>query len=249
MVSWKAAGRSDRGRVRHVDEDAYLIDERLGLFLVADGVGGHNAGEVASRMAVDSIRATVAEELATTAPSEFDGAAVLEHALRKADRQIREAAARNEDYRGMATTVVALLARPGGAWVAHAGDSRAYLQREGQLGRWTEDHSAIAEMNRANPAVSTGNLLNSPIAHMVTQCLGREAPVSPDIRAIAVEAGDRILLCCDGLTDMVTDPTISTLLREEKSREECCRRLIEAANEAGGRDNVTVVVIDVPNGP
>lgn len=128
------------------------------------------------------------------------------------------------------------------------GDSRAYLLRGGELTRLTEDHSAAAELTRSAPDLDRALLAESPLAHVLTRCLGKDTEATPDIRPITIEKGDRLLLCCDGLTDMVPDARVEGILSGSAPPEECCRRLIEAANKAGGKDNITVLVVDVSAG-
>jgi protein phosphatase len=239
---FRAAGLSDTGRVRANDEDAFLIDEALGFFAVADGIGGHRAGEVASRLAVDT-----AAQIIRDARPDSDTADMLRQAFRLAHERIQREEAGNPACRGMGTTLVALLATPSGsAWVAHAGDSRAYIRHGRHMIPLTRDHSLLASFARDNPGLSL-DLLNqrSRFAHVLTRSLGMEGALVPDVQPISLEPGDRILLCCDGLTDLVPDEDIGGVLAVEPQREACCRRLIDAANTRGGDDNITVVIVDV----
>jgi PPM family protein phosphatase len=241
----RAAGCTDRGRVRPIDEDAFLVDDEVGLYAVADGVGGNRAGEVASRIAVD-----VAGSLLRTALS--GGAASdpprlreeIVSAFRHADSRIHETARSEEEFQGMATTLVLAIVANSFAWIAHIGDSRAYLRRSGELTRLTEDHSVIARLERDNPSLDVAIWKQSPLAHMLLRCLGKNSDSTPEIRDLALEPGDRLLLCCDGLTDMVPDKSITRIL-ETRLPEDACRELIDAANAAGGKDNITAVVIDI----
>ena len=239
---FRASALSDRGRVRRKDEDAFLVDADLGLFAVADGVGGHSAGEIASRIAVETISASLRRE--TNRGAALDAKTVLEEAFRDADEEIRQQA-KSPDKRGMGSTLVVLFAPSASAWTAHVGDSRGYLLRAGALKPLTQDHSAIAELARMTPGFDRSQLEDSPLAHVLTRCLGREGSAEPEIRPLLLRKDDRLLLCCDGLTDMVPEETMARILAETPSREECCRRLVDAANAAGGKDNVTVAVVDV----
>lgn len=241
----RAAAQSDRGRLRDSDEDAFLVDEASGLFAVADGVGGHRAGEVASRIAVETLAATVKADLKNL-PGEtaVNADALLLEAFRRADDEIRRQAASHPDLRGMASTLVALFAPSATAWVAHVGDSRAYLLRQKELWRLTEDHSALAQLARENPNAELSHLEDSRLAHVLVRCLGANGNAVPDVRPTPLEEGDRLLLCCDGLTDMVEECEIERILAEARPLEECCNRLVAAANEAGGKDNITVLVAD-----
>jgi serine/threonine protein phosphatase PrpC len=242
----RAAGASDRGRMRAVDEDAYAADPQIGVFLVADGVGGSRGGEVASRLAVDAAREVLRGALSEGSSGVGEKApALLARAFRAAHESVKAAADSEPEHRGMATTLVALLVRGRSGWVAHLGDSRGYLVRRGDLRQLTEDHSVIAGLARNSPGLEVSSFKKSPIAHVLTRCVGKNGDPAPDVREIAVEPGDRLLLCCDGLTDMVADTEIQAILASRQTPEECCRRLISLANEAGGRDNITAVVVDV----
>ncbi len=236
-VRLRASALSDIGRVRHNDEDAFLVDEALGLFAVADGVGGHNAGEIASRIAVETLSVSFRDAADRGAPA--DAERVLENAFRSADEEIRRQA-QSPDKRGMGSTLVVLFAPSAAAWTAHVGDSRAYLWRDVTLSCLTRDHSGIADLADRVSGPDRLRLLDSPLAHVLTRCLGMEGSAGPEIRPLLLQEHDRLLLCCDGLTDMVSEETVARILAEVPSRKECCRRLVDTANDAGGRDNVTV---------
>ena len=244
MIRLRAAGKSDLGRVRDKDEDAFLVREDIGLFAVADGVGGHRAGEVASRIAVEALASTLGQALARPAEA-FDTVAALSEAFRVAHEGIRQHAESHPRCRGMGTTLVTLLSRSTAAWLAHVGDSRAYLLRRGKFSRLTEDHSAATELARRTPEFDLAALKSSPLAHVLTRCLGMNGSAGADIRPITLESQDRLLLCCDGLTDMLSEERIAQILASVTLRDTCCQSLIDAANEAGGKDNITVVVADV----
>lgn len=244
-LRFRAAARSDTGLVRRRDEDAYLIDAALGLFALADGVGGHRAGDVASRIAVETLADVVRSRGPREAGGPIDGPALLRSAFQIADERIHASAEASTERSGMATTLVAIYAPRSSAWVAHVGDSRAHLWRRGSLTCLTQDHSAVAELARQSPDIDVALLRNSPLAHVLTRSVGSGGNGAPDILPISLEPGDRVLLCCDGLTDMVTDHDIADVLARAVDPEGCCQRLVEAANDAGGRDNVTVLIVDV----
>lgn len=245
-LDWEAAGVTDVGRVRRNDEDAYLVDTDRGLFAVADGVGGSRAGEVASRLAVDTAAQVLAE-------SSRDGGSetvpqLIARMFSKANAAIVERAAREAALGQMATTLVLLYLdrASGGAWIAHCGDSRVYRWRGGVLERLTRDHSfaeALAQAGGGGVSVRA----QSPFGHVLTRCLGRQDS-SPDIRDIDALPGDRFLLCCDGLTDMIPENALGDLLGPRLSPAESGRRLIDGANAAGGKDNITAVVVDIAAG-
>src|SRR5918994_999787 len=229
---------TDAGKVRQNNEDALLVGEGEDetLFIVADGIGGFEAGEVASSLAV--------EVLKDLQPDEPFGAAIGE-----ANRRIVAAGRGDEKLSGMGTTVVAI--RFGGtqrepvAEVAHVGDSRAYLMRGGDMKPITEDHSLVAELVRSGD-LTRDQAAEHPQKNLITRALGADEEVDVDTAVLPVEAGDRILLCSDGLTDMVAEARIAEiLLGSPDDPERAARGLLTAALDAGGNDNITVVVVDV----
>jgi serine/threonine protein phosphatase PrpC len=245
-LDWEAAGVTDVGRVRRNDEDAFLVDTDRGLFAVADGVGGSRAGEVASRLAVDTAAGVLAEAVLGGVPGDVPG--LIARMFSKANAAIVERAASEAALGQMATTLVLLYLdrASGGAWIAHCGDSRVYRWRGGSLERLTRDHSfaeALAQAGGGGVSVRA----QSPFGHVLTRCLGRQDS-SPDIRDIDAIPGDRFLLCCDGLTDMIPENDLGELLGPRLSPAESGRRLIDGANAAGGKDNITAVVVDISAG-
>jgi PPM family protein phosphatase len=231
-------GLTDAGKVRRNNEDTLLVGEGKDetLFAVADGIGGFEAGEVASSIAV-----RVLEELEPGAP--------FEAAIQEANRQILAVGRGDEKLSGMGTTLVA--ARFGGtqerpvAEIAHVGDSRAYLLRGGNLRPLTEDHSLVAELVRSGD-LTRDQAAEHPQKNLITRALGAEEEVDVDTAVLPVETGDRILLCSDGLSDMIPEGQISEILADSPDDPETpARRLLSAALDAGGTDNVTVVVVDV----
>jgi PPM family protein phosphatase len=238
MLLLEPFGVTDAGKVRRNNEDSLLVGEGKDetLFAVADGIGGFEAGEVASRIAIEVL-------------GELEPGSSFEEAIGEANRRILAAGRGDERLSGMGTTVVAV--RFGGtheepvAEVAHVGDSRAYLLRSGNLSPVTEDHSLVAELVRSGD-LTRAQAAEHPQKNLITRALGAEDDVEVDTAVLAVEAGDRFLLCSDGLTDMVPEDRISEILTESPGDpERAARRLLSAALEAGGTDNVTVVVVDV----
>lgn len=250
--SW--AVTSDSGLRRSSNEDSYCTRADLGLFIVADGMGGHVAGEVASRVAVDAIQVFIQETAGAdkhrTWPFPFEPALSLEAnrlkaAFRLANRRIGSAIADSSDLRGMATTASALLAGREGACVAHVGDSRVYVLREGRLEQITHDHSWVEEQVRAGTMSPTA-ARQHPWRNVVTRALSGGEDPEVDVVEITPAAAERYLLCSDGLFGVVTDEQIAAILSaREVPLEEVCRRLVEAANAAGGPDNITALVLDV----
>jgi protein phosphatase len=264
----RSFGLSDPGRVRTSNEDNFLIADlarllrvrqtslpqpktlqarsRGHILLVADGMGGHQAGEVASALSVETVEAFVVELLRRFSNLQADDDKGVIHDLREAiqqaDSRIIEEAREHPEFKGMGTTLTAAFASGQRLFVLHAGDSRCYIFREGHLVRLTEDHTVVAEMlNRG--AIQPEEARRSPFRHIVTNVLGGEhAGVRVEVQRVHLESGDVLLLCTDGLTDMLEDRKIAAVLAEEADPEGACVRLVQEANEAGGRDNVTAVV-------
>ncbi len=253
-VRIRAYGLSDVGRVRSLNEDSFTIEPELGLYLVADGMGGHGHGDVASRLAVDAIRDSLRQGLDRggwqAALGRLGGEGVevdsrlLERALVQANERLLGAVERRPELAGMGTTVVALVGREGCAAVAHVGDSRAYRLRAGRLEPLTHDHTWVAEQ------VSAGNLSEDqardhPFKSVVTRALGGDAEVTVEAVEIDLAAGDLYLLCSDGLTGMVSDERIHQRLASSRSLTSLCNGLVADALKAGGKDNITAVALAV----
>jgi protein phosphatase len=257
MLSW--AVRTDPGLRRSSNEDSYCTRADLGLFVVADGMGGHAAGEVASRVAVETIQTFIAESAGAdknrTWPFPFEPQISLEGnrlkaAFRLANRQIANAMADSADLRGMATTASAVLAGPHSACVAHVGDSRVYAldMRDGSLHQVTEDHSWVEEQVRAGTMTSSA-ARQHPWRNVVTRALSGGSDPDIDTVELTPKPGERLLLCSDGLSGVVAHDAIERILADRQlTLEQICDQLVAAANEGGGPDNVTalVVQIDVP---
>lgn len=250
-LSW--AVRTDPGLRRSSNEDSYCTRADLGLFVVADGMGGHVAGEVASRIAVETIQTFIAETAGAdknrTWPFPFEPTISLDGnrlkaAFRLANRQIANAMTDAVDLRGMATTASALLASRERACVAHVGDSRIYVLRSGTLEQITSDHSWVEEQVRAGTMTPTA-ARQHPWRNVVTRALAGGDDPEIDIVELSPKPGERFLLCSDGLFTVVPHDTIVRLLGERVALEAVCEHLIAAANDAGGPDNVTTLVIEV----
>jgi len=231
------ASLSDTGRQRTSNEDAFVElcrPDGLRLLMVADGMGGHAAGETASHTAVETARNVVKAALGS--PDE-----ALRQAFEAANRAIHEAAERDAKLHGMGTTGVALLAAPSGrCWVAHVGDSRAYRLRGERLEALTEDHSFVAELQRRG-LIDAAEAAVHPRRHQVLRSLGIEPEVEVELRALEVEPGDCVLLCSDGLSGVVDEAEIAERLASQDPAE-AARSLVELANERGGPDNITVQI-------
>lgn len=227
------AGGTDVGHLRADNEDAYLVNPPL--FAVADGLGGHQAGEVASSIAI--------ERLLAEAPRLADAKA-LARAVRAANGAVIQAADAGQGRAGMGTTLTAAMIDGVRIALAHVGDSRAYLLDQGALTQITQDHSMVADMVR-NGTLSAEESRFHPNRSVITRALGSDPNMLVDTFEVDAAPGDRLLLCSDGLTSMVDDREIERILGEAPSAEEAVDRLIEAANDAGGQDNITVVVAEI----
>jgi len=231
-VKLAAASATDVGLVRSNNEDAFLVDDQRGLFAVADGMGGHRGGEVASHTAIEALRAAVAN------------GTPLHDAITRANTAVLTRAAAEEELTGMGTTMTAAVAVGGHQLlVGHVGDSRAYLLHDGTLRRATEDHSLVEEMVREG-RLTPEQAESHPQRAIVTRALGVDENVDVDLYTLDIEAGDRVVLCSDGLTTMVRERDIERLARTEPDPQRLAEALVAAANRAGGDDNITVVVID-----
>jgi serine/threonine protein phosphatase PrpC len=243
--------RSDVGRKRKGNEDAHAVDPRYKLFVVADGMGGHAAGEVASRIAVDAIT----EFVALTAGNEeitwpfglddsisYDGNR-LKTAIRHANRRVLEATHERAELEGMATTVAAVLVDGDVANLAHVGDSRIYLWSGGEITLLTSDHSWVNEQIQTG-VISPEQARSHPLRNVVTRALGGRSDLLVDVQSRRMEGGEVLLLCSDGLTTMIADDEIAHILEESGGDVRgAAQALVDAANERGGEDNITVVLL------
>jgi protein phosphatase len=222
------------GRVRDHNEDGYLIDDELELIAVADGMGGHQGGEVASATALEVLLAEYVER------HDLRDAAVA------ANDAVYDRSLEDDAVRGMGTTLTAAVVGDDHETLifGHVGDSRAYLFRDGELRRVTTDHSLVEELLLAGE-LTEDEAFRDPRRSQITRAVGLEPGVEVDLYPVALVAGDRVLLCSDGLTDMVRDDVLTEALANEPDPEAVAQRLVDAANANGGVDNITVVVADV----
>jgi serine/threonine protein phosphatase PrpC len=246
----QAFGLTHVGRQRQHNEDTFLVADEARLYLVADGMGGHAAGEIASRIAVDSISEFIlhTKEDDGTWPHAYDEnyrrtTNRLMAAVRLANTRVLEAMRKDARLRGMGTTVVACLADDTTMSVAHVGDSRAYLIRNGQLSRLTNDHSWVFEQVQAG-MLTEAEAEKHPLRNVITRALGGALSVSPDAAEVEAHPGDVYLLCSDGLTGMVPEEEILRVVTDSSGDiEKACQELIDTANERGGLDNVTAILV------
>jgi protein phosphatase len=243
--------RSDVGKKRKGNEDALFLNPEQKLYVVADGMGGHAAGEVASRVAVDAINEFVTltggnEEI--TWPFGLDETISyegnrLKTAIRHANRRVLEATRESAEYEGMATTVAAVLVDGDVAHLAHVGDSRIYLWSGGEIAQLTSDHSWVNEQIQSG-VISAEQARSHPLRNVVTRALGGRSDLVVDIQARRMSAGEILLLCSDGLTTMIADDDIARILqRSGGDVAAAADALVDEANERGGEDNITVVLL------
>ncbi|MBW1723068.1 MAG: Stp1/IreP family PP2C-type Ser/Thr phosphatase [Deltaproteobacteria bacterium] len=250
----KSAGLTDVGLKRKGNEDAFHLEDSLGLYIVADGMGGHLAGEVASRIALDIIIESCRRWIEQENPREdlfgaYDetltakGNCILS-SIRLANRVIYEMAMHYEQYQGMGTTVVILLVTPDMVIAANVGDSRIYLVRNGRIERLSRDHTIVWEQVEQG-IISPEEAALSPLKHVLTRNLGSAEQVDPDIFEIDPGEDDLYILCTDGLTDLVEDNEILEMTFTESEPQTLCQRFVESALERGGHDNTTVVCVSL----
>jgi protein phosphatase len=246
-----ARGVTDTGRRRDHNEDALLVDPALGLFVVADGMGGHAGGGTASSLAVDTIQAHV-RAARQAEPEAFDAPAgpgasrvpgVLRDAVEAACRSIYRAAQEDPSLAGMGTTVTAAIFAGRSAFLAHVGDSRFYLARGGRIFQVSEDHSLVNEQFKAG-AITAEEARSSRFRNIITRSVGFEEEVLVDVMEVEVEPGDTVVLCCDGLSNLVSEEEILGVATREPL-DTSPEQLVELANERGGDDNITVIVVKV----
>lgn len=243
-LPWEFAALTDAGKVRGNNEDAIAFDPSLGVAVLADGMGGYNGGEVASGMAIALVQASFGRWLAHAGPAAPSRAMrrAMQNSTDEANRAIFEAGAANAQLRGMGTTLVVAAFGGPRVLVGHIGDSRCYRLRRGtEFELLTRDHSLLQEQLDAG-AITPEEAAVSPHRNLVTRALGIERQVELEVNEHAAEPGDLFLLCSDGLSEMVSDAQIFTLLLQDNSLPEKATLLVAAANENGGRDNISVVL-------
>jgi PPM family protein phosphatase len=261
-------GLTDQGKVRTSNEDHFLVakmvkalqveltslpqrtlhqgSNRGYLFVVADGIGGHAAGAKASALAIDSVESFVLDSLKWFAPCKGkDQNQVLsdfQYAVQQVNARVLDEAAERPELHGMGTTLTLAYNFSNELYIAHVGDSRCYLSRGGDLHRLTRDHTVVDQLVRAG-ALAPADVARHHLRHVLTNTVGGHTPeVKAELHKIHLERGDRLLLCSDGLTEMVPEEKIRRIMDTESNPELACRQLVQCANDAGGKDNVTVVV-------
>ena len=241
VVHYTASVLTDRGRKRASNEDAFGISVERGVYVVCDGMGGAAAGEVASTLAVAEVMRLLIERTgASPLPIE------AEQSVAAANQAIYSRSQRNQKLSGMGTTLVALLVEDCHAWIVNVGDSRCYRLRASRpnshIEQITLDHSLVEEQIRLGQ-MSRQEALHSPLKNVITRALGTQSSVTPDVFELETEPGDLFLLCSDGLTRDLSDSLLESILRLDLPLESLCSRLIAAANDAGGHDNITCLLV------
>lgn len=253
-MNYKSAGITHPGMKRELNEDSFAILQDQGVFVVADGMGGHNAGEVASKIAIDAIAGffnASEQDEDMTWPYKLDPTLSLDAnklivGIKFANIQIFRTSSSDASYSGMGTTVVSILAKEGSdeLYVAHVGDSRCYCFYEDKLSQISEDHSLVNEYVKAGQ-LTREQAKNFPYKNMIMRALGMKDNVLVDVQKRRALIGEIYLICSDGLSDMVPDKDMESILKQHLTLEETARQLVDQANANGGKDNITVVLVKV----
>ena len=231
---------TDVGKVRDINQDCFAIDPSRGLVMVADGMGGHLAGEKAAQSAVEVVSAVLAEN----DPREGDVQANIQRAVQEANRQIVQASMSDASMRGMGTTATVAIIDGENVYLGHVGDSRAYLVRDGGfIEQVTEDHSVVAQLLKAG-AITPQEAIHHPYRNVITRCLGMQMDVEADVAVVHWKVGDRLLLCTDGLSGLVADDELAGMAGEHEDLQDACQKMLDLAMARGGYDNITVVMAE-----
>jgi protein phosphatase len=233
-----ASARTDVGLRRTANEDCFALAATAGLYLVADGMGGHTAGQVASRLATEGT-VTAFRRVASADASLTEK---LRYCVAAANREVFDTAQNKPEFQGMGTTLVALLAGHGRIALAHVGDSRAYLIRGGRVRRLTDDHSLVAELVRRREITEVA-ARGHPHRHVLTRAIGVRRSVEADLAELTPAVGDVVVLCSDGLTGHVQDAEIAQAVSDNEDLDAVCEGLVDLANARGGEDNITVALV------
>lgn len=251
-VKVRIAGCTDTGLRRQINEDHIGFDQDLGIAVLADGMGGHQSGEIASHMAVESVLENLQELMNPETSGAITGSQLLEqvsNTISYSNTRIFDAAEKLEQHKGMGTTVVALIVKESQIYAGHVGDSRLYLYRQRALTRITRDHSLVQDLiDRGFYTEEEARQAN--VGHIVTRALGTKEEVEVDTVQQEFQQGDIFLLCSDGLSDMVDDWRIEEMLREgAQDLQSTAQALVDTANRNGGKDNISVILVEVVNKP
>jgi serine/threonine protein phosphatase PrpC len=240
-ISWGAA--THVGKVREANEDTFLAEPQLALFVVSDGMGGHRGGELASKIVIEDLPVMIEtglDKLKVGCPKAIKS--LLSRSIAEQSRQLRMEGASESGFKDMGATLVTILLRNKRCFVANLGDSRVYLFRKGRLSQLTRDHSVVSDLVMEG-LIGPEEAKNHEARGEITSYVGMEEKPRPHVRSFLLKKNDRLLLCSDGLTDLVDDENIAAILQEDPDSEAVCKKLVDAANAAGGHDNITVVVV------
>jgi len=248
----RSVGKTDIGLVRKVNEDSFLCEKLDGiedtyLYIVADGMGGHNAGEVASSMAVEEIASYIKENIGELMLGDREIQDLIRNAITHANDKVYKTSILKSNCLGMGTTLSMVLVKGTVIYIGHVGDSRIYLIRENRIERLTEDHSLVAELIKAG-TIKPEEAANHPQKNVITKALGTEYTLEPDVSRCDMQNGDIILICTDGLSNTVYEEDIVDLVVNTSDLNEACELLVNKAKEKGGFDNITAVVIQMCKG-
>lgn len=247
----EAYGVSDVGKKRSRNEDSFLVSDEIQLYIVADGMGGHSGGEYASRLAVSTVEEVLlsmnsdpeATVISGVNSDETEFGDRLRYAIEVASQKIFDQALYDPDLKGMGTTITAVMVENSQAFVANVGDSRVYLQRGSIIEQKTNDHSLVNEQIQAG-LISEEDAKNHKLKNIITRSVGYQEEVEIDIAKFALEKGDKLILCSDGLTNLVDDAQIYETISQNDIKASC-QKLVDLANENGGDDNITVVICEI----
>lgn len=237
-----AASKTDIGKIARHNEDYVWVHEQAGVYIVADGMGGHEAGDVASRLSATSVGQSLVMSLPDTPDAPLEMSNALTMAIEKANHVVRQASAKAEQVRRMGATIAVAVTRLPNVYIAHAGDARIYLATEKGLTQLTDDDSWVAQL-AASGIISDTDRLNNRLSHIITKAIGQNTPVDAATGHVVVKPGNWMLLCSDGLWNMVDDTQILAAIRREKTPAALVQSLVKAANDAGGKDNISVIAL------
>ncbi|MBN1805144.1 MAG: Stp1/IreP family PP2C-type Ser/Thr phosphatase [Sedimentisphaerales bacterium] len=240
-ISWGAA--THVGKVREANEDTFLAEPQLALFVVSDGMGGHRGGEIASRIVIEDLPVMIEtglDKLKVGCPKAIKS--LLSRSITEQSRQLWLEGTSESGYKDMGATLVTVLLRNKRCYVANLGDSRVYLFRKGRLSQLTRDHSVVSDLVLEG-LIGPEEAKSHNARGEITSYIGMEEKPRPFMRSFLLKKNDRLLLCSDGLTDLVDDDNIAAILQGEPDSEAVCKELVKAANSAGGHDNITVMVV------
>ena len=243
-AQFRWAAKTHVGKVRQENEDSYFADPEPGIFLVSDGMGGHRGGALASGIVVEDLPVMIEnalDKLRVGTPRTVKS--ILEKAIAEQSKQLQLEGTSETGYKDMGATLVVALLRRGRCFVANIGDSRAYRLRKGRLEQLTRDHSVISELIEKGH-IEPEEAADHEAQGVITRYVGMEEKAHPHVHSFALKESDRILLCTDGLTDMVPDDAIAKILMTQTDPQKACMSLIVSANNAGGHDNITALLID-----